>query len=91
MKGLSRISPIVDRYLLMEMIYLGVWDRSRHENFEKHLVDLYASILKYQVAAACYCKRSTLSRFLRNLPKVDDWAEMLKDIDNKDIDCKGLA
>ncbi len=91
MEGLSQISPIVARYLRMETIYLGVQDRSRHQDFEKCLVDLYAGILKYQVAAACYCKRSTFSRFLRNLPKVDDWATMLKDIDMKDRACKDLA
>ena len=91
MEGLSQISPIVDRYLLMETIYLGVQDRSRHEEFEKCLVDLYATILMYQVAAACHCKRSTFSRFLRNLPKVDDWAKMLDDINKKDTYCKGLA
>ena len=91
MEGLSRICPIIDRYLLMEAIYLGNQDRSRHEDFEKNLVDLYASILLYQVAAACHCKRSTFSRFLRNLPKVDDWAKMLDDIDRKDTVCKDLA
>ena len=91
MEGLSRISPIVDRYLLMETIYLGVQDRSRREDFEKYLVDLYASILKYQVSAACHCKRSTFSRFLRALPKVDDWAAMLQYINEKDRACKDLA
>ena len=90
-EGLSRISPIVDRYLLMETIYLDVQNRSRHVDFEKYLVDLYASILKYQVAAACHCKRSTFSHFLRNLSQVDDWANMLNDIDKKDRDCKALA
>ena len=91
MEGLSQISLIVDRYLWMETIYLGDQDRSRHEDFEKHLVDLYAAILKYQVAAACHCKRSTFSRFLRALPKVDDWAAMLQYIDKKDRACKDLA
>lgn len=91
MEGLSQISLIVDRYLLMETIYFEEQDRSRHEDFEKHLVDLYAGILKYQVAAACHCKRSTFSRFLRALPKVDDWAAMLQHIDKKDRACKDLA
>ena len=91
MEGLSRISLIVDRYLRMQTIYLGEQDRSRHEDLEQQLVDLYAAILKYQVAAACHCKRSTFSRFLRALPKVDDWAAMLQCIDEKDRACKDLA
>ena len=91
MEGLSQISLIVDRYLRMQTIYLGDQDRSRHEDFEQQLVDLYAAILKYQVAAACHCKRSTFSRFLRALPKVDDWAAMLQYIDKKDRACKDLA
>ena len=91
MEGLSQISLIVDRYLWMVTIYLGDQDRSDHEDFEKCLVDLYAGILKYQVAAACHCQRSTFSRFLRALPKVDDWAAMLQYIDKKDQACKDLA
>ena len=91
MDGLSHISLIVDRYLLMETICLGEQESSRHEDFEKRLVDLYAGILEYQVAAACHCKRSTFSRFLRALPKVDDWNAMLQNIDNKDRACKDLV
>ena len=91
MDGLSHISLIVDRYLLMETICLGEQELSRHEDFEKRLVDLYAGILEYQVAAACHCKRSTFSRFLRGLPKVDDWNAMLQNIDNKDRACKDLV
>ena len=91
MEGLSQISFIVDRYLRMQTIYLGDQDRSRHEDFEQQLVDLYAAILKYQVTTACHCKRSTFSRFLRALPKVDDWAAMLQYIDKKDRACKDLA
>ena len=91
MEGLSRISSVVARYLQMELIYLGVQNHSLHEDLKICLVDLYAGILKYQVAAACHCKRSTFSRFLRALPKVDDWAAMLQYIDEKDRACKELA
>ena len=91
MEGLSQISLIVDRYLRMQTIYHGDQDRSRHEDFEQQVVDLYAAILKYQVAAACHCKRSTFSRPLRALPKADDWAAMLQYIDRKDRACKDLA
>ena len=91
MEGLSQISSIVARYLGMETIYLGVQDHSLHEEFKKSLVDLYAGILKYQVAAACHCRRSTFSRFLRALPKVDDWAAMLQYVNEKDKVCKDLA
>ena len=75
----------------METIYLGVQDRRRHGVFERSLVDLYAFILKDQIAAACHCKRRTFSRFLRNLPKLDDWAKMLNDIDKRNTDCKSVA
>ena len=52
------------------------------------LIDLYASILVYQLTAACHCRRSTLSRFLRAPFKSDDWDAMLQTVRDKDAACK---
>ena len=37
------------------------------------LVKLYKAILEYQIKAALNLNKSTLSRFAKNLPKIDDW------------------
>ena len=89
--GLAQISPIVARYTEVEIMYIQGKNTTLEKEFENGVVDLYVGILKYQVAAACHCKSSTFQRFLRSLPKLDDWQGMLESIKEKDGVCRKMT
>ena len=76
--GLAQLAPIVAQYAEIEAIYLNTSSTTLMKSFEDCLIDLYVHILKYQVAAGCHCKRSTVTRFLRAVPKTDEWAPMVR-------------
>lgn len=88
--GLAQVSPIVARYTEVEVMYIQEKGSRLEKEFEKCIVDLYAEVLKYQVAAACHCKSSTFQRFLRALPKLDDWSGMIGNIKEKDSVCRKM-
>lgn len=91
LSGLAQVSPIVAQYTQTELIYIQEKNSRLGEEFEKGLVDLYMEILKYQVAAACHCKSSTFQRYLRALPKLDDWKGMIEEIKEKDTICPKIT
>ena len=91
LSGLAQVSPIVARYTEVEVMYIQETNTSLEKEFEDGIVSLYSEILKYQVAAACHCKRSTFQRFLRALPKLDDWNGMIENIKQKDADCRKMT
>ena len=81
---MATIAPIVARYAEVEVIYQREPETTLKHNFEMSLIDFYTSILVYQLTAACHCRRSTLSRFLRAPFKSDDWDAMLQTVRDKD-------
>ena len=91
LEGLAFIAPVIARYSEVEMIYLRDSDVILKNDFEKCLIELYTSILIYQISTACHCKRSTFTRFLRALPKMDDWDAMLRNVQVKDAACKAFT
>ena len=91
LEGLALIAPVIARYSEVEMIYLRESDVTLKNDFEKCLIELYTSILIYQISTACHCKRSTFTRFLRALPKMDDWDAMLRNVRVKDAACKAFT
>ncbi|TGO14839.1 hypothetical protein BTUL_0047g00010 [Botrytis tulipae] len=88
--GLETIADIIARYTEIESLYLktavtgdlGIQLESRV--LESRVVKLYACILKYQAKAACYLSKSTPIRFMRNLPKLDDWSKLLTEVTSED-------
>ena len=91
LSGLAQVSPIVARYTEVEVMYIQEKNSRLEKEFEKAIVNLYADVLKYQVAAACHCKSSTFQRFLRALPKLDDWKGMIESIREKDAVCRKMT
>ena len=91
LSGLAQVSPIVARYAEVEVMYVQENNTRLKEEFEKGVVDVYTEILKYQVSAACHCKSSTFHRFLRALPKLDDWKGMIEIIKEKDSVCREMT
>ena len=85
---MATIAPIVARYAEVEVIYQREPETTLKHGFEMSLIVLYASILVYQLTAACHCRRPTLSCFLRAPFKSDDWDAMLQTVRDKDAACK---
>jgi hypothetical protein len=59
--------------------------------FEECLTDLYSYILECQIAMAVHNSRSSVARFLRSVPKLDDWAGVSQKINEKDSTCLSFA
>ena len=91
LEGLAQVSPVVARYAEVEVMYIQENNTRLEKQFEKGMVDLYVAILKHQIAAACHCKSSTFQRFLRALPRLDDWKGMIDDIKDKDAVCREMT
>ena len=49
---------------------------------------LYTKVLEFQAKAACYLSRRTLTRFARNIPKVDDWSMLQSSIAQLETECR---
>lgn len=58
-----------------------------NQKFAESVTRLYKKVLEFQISAALYLGRGTLSRILRNIPKLDGWETMLNVITRLDLDC----
>ncbi|KAL8689587.1 MAG: hypothetical protein Q9218_004776 [Villophora microphyllina] len=90
LKGLDKIANIVARYQLVTDSKL-LDDSAPHRNYRYSIIELYGKILEYQATAVCQLDRNTFERFMRNIPKLDSWDEMLKDISVLDDNCRYQA
>ena len=88
--GLDKITHLIARYAIVEQKVLMNMDREILNEIEASLVDLYAKVLEYQVVAACYYGKHTIQRYVRAIPKLDDFTGLLVEIQEKDDACRGL-
>ena len=56
--------------------------------YRKILIKLYTKVLEFQAKAACYLSHGTLTRFARNIPKVDDWRTLQSSIARIETECR---
>ncbi|KAI9646614.1 hypothetical protein NHQ30_004610 [Ciborinia camelliae] len=88
--GLKKISEIMARYRYTEAESV-LLNNSAAENLDNKLelgiVKLYTCIFKFQATTACHLSHSTLTRFMRNLPKLDNWGELLAEVTSEDDNC----
>ena len=59
--GAEEISTIISRYTEVEVLYVTHEDTTLKQEFEARLIALYKYIIKYQISAACYYQRNTMS------------------------------
>lgn len=74
-EGLLEVHDTILLYQSAEEVYLNpkeVWTINI-DNYRNKILDLYKSILYYQVRAACYLSRNTALRMVRNIVQVDPW------------------
>jgi Cdc6-like AAA superfamily ATPase len=76
-------------YYLVEMenFYWSAENVARNSHFEDALVKLYREILAYESKCAWYFSRRTPNRTVRNILKIDGWADLIKDIDACENQC----
>ncbi|KAL8706420.1 MAG: hypothetical protein Q9225_007959, partial [Loekoesia sp. 1 TL-2023] len=89
--GAEELVTIVSRYRQIEALYWSRPETTLKQEFERHLVDLYKHIVRYQISATGYYGRNTGLRFLRAIPKLDDLSEVMAMIRRDDTACKDIG
>ena len=87
------ITDLVARHrILDEQLSRGSPPNSSHLESEveygKILIKLYTKVLEFQAKAACYLSHGTMTRFARNIPKVDDWSTLQSSIVRIETECR---
>jgi N-terminal domain of NWD NACHT-NTPase len=59
--------------------------------FEASIIKVYSSILLFQVQAALYFHRSTMTRVVSNIVKLVEWRNLLSNIRKDDYNCVATA
>lgn len=78
----------------MEDDYIGkttLFGKEFQDEFLRMRTDLYFGILEYQAKAACYFRKNAISKLFRNLPKLDGWQYLLKEVKEMDKRCTDYA
>ena len=78
---------IVDEHLTRDPLLNGS-DLDSEVEYRKILIKLYTKVLEFQAKAACYLSHGTLTRFARNIPKVDDWRTLQSSIVRIEAECR---
>jgi hypothetical protein len=77
--GVEMIAKIVERYAAIEQS-LAVLPMEHRLN--SRIVEFYSLILEFEVTAACYMKKNTLTRWA--VPKLEDFVGLRKNIQERD-------
>ena len=78
---------IVDKHLTRESPP-NRSDLGSEVEYQKILLKLYTKVLEFQAKAACYLSYGTLTRFARNIPKIDDWRTLQSNIVQIEAECR---
>ena len=78
---------IVDEHLTRGSLLDGL-DLDLEVEYRKILIKLYTKVLEFQAKAACYLSHGTLTRFARNIPKIDDWRTLQSSIIRIEAECR---
>jgi len=88
MDGLEKTTTIIHRYVAVEKVYWsGEYDAHDAEHFEDAIIKLYCQILEYEAKSAHYFRINTPGRTLRNILKIDNWAELITKIQERASEC----
>lgn len=60
--GVEELVTIIARYRQIEAMYLSRPETTLKQDFERCLVSLYKHIIRYQILAAHYYRRNTMSQ-----------------------------
>ena len=95
-KGIEYISTLIMRFTIIERTYKQQRLRMKHyfapdheklnAAFESHITKLYAQILCFQAKAVCQLYKSSLKRHAFDTIKINDWATMLSEIKEQEME-----
>ena len=94
LNGLDLITDKVARHRIIIGPYLtkkpGLEDGIYviNEELRRTTIKLYTIVLEYQAKAAYYINRGTPARVVHNIPKLDDWDAMRRNIIPIESDCR---
>ncbi|KAM0795459.1 hypothetical protein BDR22DRAFT_591610 [Usnea florida] len=88
--GVEEVAKIISRYKRVEVICRKRAEVILDNGFEEQLLKLYEQILRYQILAARFYQRNTVTRILRSIPKLDDVSDILSHIRGSDSECRKL-
>jgi ankyrin repeat domain-containing protein 50 len=84
---LEKITDKIHYFVEIENLYWSAENVVKNSHFEDALVKLYREILAYESKCAWYFSRRTPNRTVRNILKIDGWADLMKDIDACENQC----
>ena len=90
------ITDLVARYRIVDQrLDLHALPNTPDQEFEggyrKLRIKLYSKVLEFQAKAACYLDYGTFLRFVRNVPKIDDWAVLETSIFQIELECRNYT
>ena len=88
---MEEITDFIDLYAVVEKEYLKRDESTLIKKFKQKLENLYFEILDFLASAACHFDHNTLTRMLRNIPKIDDWEGRLRRVRELDTGCRKFA
>jgi hypothetical protein len=95
LNGIEEISTIVGKYIAIEDVYVQSCEVSPGSEsnvaFEKCIINVYSSVLLFQVKAALHFHRPTMARTASNIVKSVNWMELLLKIKKCDAECLAMA
>ncbi|KFY54785.1 hypothetical protein V497_07443 [Pseudogymnoascus sp. VKM F-4516 (FW-969)] len=95
LNGIEDISTIIGKYIAIEDIYVQSLEVNTYSEsnaaFEKCIINVYSSVLLFQVKAALHFHRRTMARTVSNIVKSVDWTELLSSIRKCDAECLAMA
>ena len=93
LSGLEMITDLVARHRIVDEHLTrnsppNGSDLGSEVEYRKILIKLYTKVLEFQAKAACYLSHGTLTRFARNIPKIDDWRNLQSSIVQIEAECR---
>jgi hypothetical protein len=84
--GLERVTQIIGQHATFFDVCFQFHDKSTSlpDEVGNLIIDLYSSILEYEVVAACFFQKTTLKRYGRAVPRIDDFKGLLEQIKSKE-------
>ncbi len=93
LSGLEMITDLVARHRIVDEYLTRGPPPNGSEldpevEYRKLLIKLYTKVLEFQAKAACCLSHGTLTRFARNIPRIDDWGTLQSSIVRLETECR---
>ena len=87
LEGLNSISDLLRLYRIIEEHYIRDANKPAHPDLVQAVVKLYSNIFEYQARLIYHLSRRPLRRGIRGTLKLDNWEDMLKQVQTSNDNC----